>query len=186
MKYLYTVLAAVLIFTGCGDEQPAEDTGTHFQGRDCLSCHNIDLKEDSYLSIGGTVYRSPLIPDTPEDNLNSTCTERIHMQLLVSGSLQYDSKNFNPEDAPGFNGVGNLFTLIRNTSINAGSYQVRLYNDLGQSQSSAGDNHSFSSTGFDLNNPSDLNNRFSCNACHQTPPNNLNGAPGKLFIAECL
>ena len=182
MKHVYLSLLLSLLFIGCGGSDsesftPGVNTGVHFQGRDCLSCHNVDLQASSHLSIGGTVYKAL---DSDKNDLNQACSERLHIEF-VGGPK---TKDANPVNSPGFNGRGNIFALIKDMPISSGSYNMRIVQDDGTVLVTSGTAHSFN-TGFDKNNPSDLNNRYSCNTCHQAPPNNKNGAAGLLF-ANCI
>lgn len=184
MKYLMLCIAVIVFLSGCGsDDDVGAASGVHFQGRDCLSCHNVDLGSSSHLQIGGTVYKSAT---SDKNNLNEACSERIHVRLTAAST--YNTKDVNSPNSAGFNGRGNIFALIKDMPINTDTYFVELIADdgvtvLGQS---GGATHHFT-TGFDPNNPSDDNNRYSCNTCHQAPPNNLNSAPGLLFpnVAAC-
>ena len=178
MKHIYLSLAALLILSGCGESESSPATqasGVHFQGRDCLSCHNKDLAEDSYLSVGGTVYKSAT---SDVNDLNQACSERLHFQFFGGPN----TKDYNAVDAPGFNGRGNVFALLKDVTIN-GTYAVGIVREDGTILASSGATHEFG--GFDPSNPSDPSNRFSCNTCHQASPNNLNSAPGVLYAPGC-
>ena len=177
MKYFSIFASVVFFLVGCGDDSDPASTGVHFQGRDCLSCHNKDLAEDSHLSIGGTVYRTAT---SNKNNLNEACAERLHIEF---DSPALSTKSVNPVDSAGFNGRGNVFALIKDMPI-TGTYNMRIVQDDGTVLATSGA-HPYLG-GFDVNNPSDINNRYSCNTCHQAPPNNLNGAPGLLFATGCI
>ena len=180
MKNVYAAALAVLLFTGCGGDSTSDpaSTGVHFQGRDCLSCHNKDLAPSSHLTMGGTVYKSAT---SNINNLNETCSELLHIEF---GSLILSTKRANAVDAAGFNGRGNVFAFIKDMPI-TGTYEVSIVKDDGSFVLASTIDHPFMG-GFDENNPSDTNNRYSCNTCHQAPPNNLNGAPGLLNAPGCL
>ena len=173
MKTFYLSLAIILFFSGCGESDDPQSTGVHFQGRDCLSCHNKDLTFDSHLSIGGTVYKSAT---SDANNLNEACSERLHIEF---GSAALSTKDYNNVNAAGFNGRGNVFALLKDMPV-SGSYFMRIVRDDGTVLGTSTIAHPYMG-GFDENNPSDDQNRYSCNTCHQAPPNNLNGAAGLLF-----
>jgi len=184
------MLLPLFIFSACNDTKDtsanvlADETGVHFQGRDCLSCHNKDLGLDSHLSLAGTLFRSPT---SDKNNLNESCKELIHAELYKDSTLYYKTKDFNPLNSPGFNGRGNFFALLKDMPIEEGNYQIFLLNDDGKILAqTGGETHTFSS-GFDSNTPNDTLNRHSCNACHQQPPFNSGGAPGLIYtnISTC-
>ncbi len=171
---------ALLSFSGCNEESSTSTTtsSVHFQGRDCLSCHNKDLKVDSYLSLAGTLFRTP---NADKNNLQETCDETLHVELYKDSQLQYNTKDYNPLDAPGFKGRGNIFGLLRNMQISEGTYKVIIRADDGRLLAqSAAETHTFTSS-FDPDNPSDFANRHSCNTCHQQPPFNIYGTEGLIY-----
>lgn len=185
MKYLL-FFTGVLMFFGCGGDADKPISGVHFQGMGCLSCHNIDLAESSHLSIGGTVYRSAT---ANRDDLFNMCNSPVFLQILDGNTLVYDTQSINAADAPGFHGKSNLFALINDMPIGTGAYTMRIVSHAGTTLAQSSTLHNFT-TGFNAANPSDLNNRYSCNTCHQAPPNNKDGASGALFvqtnIADCV
>ena len=184
MKYFLSSVLA-LVFLGCGtDSQEVEPvSGVHFQGRDCLSCHNVDLGESSHLSIGGTVYRSAT---SDMDDLFEMCNARVHLQIDDGVSPPYDTRNFNDINASGYFGKSNMFALLNDMPIGTGAYTMRVISDANTTLAeSLPLSHSLT-TGFDMTNPGDVNNRYSCNACHQAPPNNKNGAAGVVFVQQNL
>jgi len=175
-----------LIFLGCGEDSDDPISGVHFQGRDCLSCHNVDLGLSSHLSIGGTLYRSAL---SNPDDLFEMCNSRVYLQILDGNTVVYDTKTANNEYSAGYNGKSNLFALINTMPIGTGAYTMRIVSSAGTTLAQSLTLHNLT-TGFDPLNPTDLNNRYSCNSCHQAPPNNKNGTSGALFvqnnIADCV
>lgn len=185
MKYFLSFIT-VFIFFGCGGDEDKLISGVHFQGRDCLSCHNVDLAESSHLSIGGTVYRSAT---SNRDDLFNMCNSPVSLQILNGSNIVYDTQTVNSANAPGFNGKSNLFALINDMPIGTGAYTMRIVSSAGTVLAQSSTLHNLT-TGFNAANPSDLNNRYSCNSCHQAPPNNKNGASGALFvqnnIADCV
>jgi len=187
VKYFFSCMLS-LLFLGCGtDSETVEPvSGVHFQGRDCLSCHNVDLGASSHLSVGGTVYRSAT---SGIDDLFEMCNSPVHLQIVDGTAIVYDTKTVHAADTAGYNGKSNLFALLNDMPIGTGAYTMRIISDVNTTLAESATLHSFT-TGFDMTNPSDLNNRYSCNACHQAPPNNKNGAAGALFVqtnlADCL
>jgi len=185
VKYIFSFIT-VLIFLGCGGDSDDPVSGVHFQGRDCLSCHNVDLGLSSHLSIGGTVYRGA---NVNPDDLFQTCNSPVYLQILNGATVVYDTQTANRTDAPGFNGKSNLFALINDMPIGTGAYTMRIVSSAGTTLAQSSTLHNLT-TGFNPADPSDLNNRYSCNTCHQAPPNNKNGASGLLFvqsnIADCV
>lgn len=151
-------------------------TGWHFQGRDCLSCHNVDLTAERHLTVGGTLFLSPAVNSV--DDLNNACNASLRLQFLDAGfNVVYDSVNYDDPNSKGYNGRGNLFILARRLASLQGLYFIRVMLGDGTMLAQSGP-HSFTSS-FDKGNPADLANRYSCNSCHSTNP--LNGAPGLMF-----
>ena len=187
MKYFLSCVTALLLL-GCGtDSQESEPvSGVHFQGKDCLSCHNVDLAQSSHLSIGGTVYRGALVD--PSD-LFQMCNSPVHLQIFDGSTLIHDTRDVHEAGTAGYQGKSNLFALINDMPIGTGSYTMRIVSEANTTLAQSSTLHNFT-TGFNTINPSDINNRYSCNACHQAPPNNKNGAAGLLFvqtnIADCV
>ncbi len=176
---IFLVVSTMAILNGCGSEEnKAAVSGVHFQGRDCLSCHNQDLQADSHLSIGGTVYKSAT---SDANNLNEACNEKLHLEF---GSSALSTKSAHSLNAPGFNGRGNIFALLRDFPAVTGTYSLSIVRDDGTVLASSGA-HPFMG-GFDANDPTDDNNRYSCNACHQAPPDNKQSAPGLVYTNVIL
>jgi len=180
MKNRYAALVLAIFIGGCGGSPDDEGavSGVHFQGRDCLSCHNVDLAENSHLQIGGTVFEKI---DGNKNNLNETCSERLHIEFGFPS--EFSTKSFNDVNSAGFNGRGNVFALIKDMPL-SGTYTVSIVQDNGNVLAAYPD-HPFLG-GFDPRNPSDVNNMYSCNACHQAAPNNKGGAKGVLFATGCI
>lgn len=179
---------AALVLLGCGtDSEPVEPvSGVHFQGKDCLSCHNVDLAESSHLSIGGTVYRSAL---SESEDLFEMCNSPVHLQILDGATIIHDTREVHAADTAGYQGKSNLFALIDDMAIGTGTYTMRIVSEANTTLAESSTLHNFT-TGFNVIDPDDVNNRYSCNTCHQAPPNNSGGAAGLLFVqqnlADCL
>jgi len=178
MKYMLFLVTVVFFLGGCGDDSDPIATGVHFQGRDCLSCHNKDLTPNSHLSIGGTVYRSAT---SDKNNLNATCTERLYVNF---GGTVGSTKDAVPATSSGWLGRGNIFALIVNMPVESGSYVLQITREDGTVLKTSTSHPML--TGFNTSDPQDLNNRYSCNACHQAPPNNVGASEGLLNAPGCI
>ncbi len=166
-----------LLFTACTSDVIKEN-GHHFQGRDCLSCHNVDLENEKHLGFGGSVFTTNALD--PDDK-STYCNKPLFVQFLDSnGDIAFDSNDTNKLSDPGFKGVGNFFTLIRNDTVPSGSYTMRVYASDGTTiKQSSNTSHTFTSK-FDKDNPQDSNNRYSCNACHS-----IGGSKGLIVSNQC-
>jgi len=179
MKNIYAAILAAFLFAGCGSDEDPASTGVHFQGRDCLSCHNKDLGVDSHLLVGGTVYKEF---NSTKNDLNDACSEKLHIEF---GAPTLSTKDYNPANAAGFNGRGNVFALLRDGMDISGSYIVSIVNDDRSLIQSSATPHEFTAS-VNLANPADNNaSRYSCNVCHQDVGNNINSAPGLLYATGC-
>ena len=182
MKKQNIILSATfaLLLSACTSDVIKED-GHHFQGRDCLSCHNVDLESKKHLGFGGSVFSSSTLDS---DDKSTYCNKPLFVQFLDSNnSIAFDSKDTNKLEDPGFKAVGNFFTLLRNDTVPKGSYTMRIYTPDGANgttiiQSSNG-SHTFTSK-FDKENPQDPTNRYSCNACHS-----IGGSKGLIVSSQC-
>lgn len=175
---LFVVLMFTVISAACGTKSGDADSGWHFQGRDCLSCHNVDLAADRHLTIGGTVFLSPDAGDI--DDLSNVCNGSLRIQLLDTDSnVIYDSINYDDPGSKGYKGKGNIFILKRKLASLQGYYYINIVSADGTTIAQSG-MHTFTSS-FDKTNPADMSNRYSCNACHSTTP--VNGAPGLIYAA---
>ena len=184
MKRLFLTLP-LLALVGCGGGGgtivDTQNQGWHFQGRNCLACHNVDLSQEKHLLVAGTLYKAPDVVNP--DELSKTCGGELFIQFLDQNyNVVYDSRNYYDPNSKGLNGKGNFFILKRLLSNLSGNYYVRIVTKDGTLLSQSLTLHSFT----DINsykprqNPADSLNRFSCNTCH-TYPNPQGGAPGRLF-----
>lgn len=174
------MLACLAVITACGG--PGSDvTGTaigwHFQGIDCLSCHNVDLTEERRLAIAGTFFLNPALTDTYD--LSNVCNGPLRIQLLdFTFRPKYDSKDYEDPNSRGYKGKGNMFILKRKLASITGNYFIRVLTEDGVQLAQSLTPHSFTSS-FDKANPADLMNRYSCNACHSRNPSG--GAAGGIY-----
>ncbi len=158
-------LVALLIL-GCTQEESDRIDTFHFQGQDCLHCHNVDLEESSHLNFGGTVYNT--IGYTLDSNITQEyCTKPLFIQIFeLNGSIVLDTNKSNSLTDPGFNGKGNVFSLQRKETIPNGSYLIKIVDANGSDIIPKSSNlHDFNGT-YDPDIPNDSENRYSCNACH--------------------
>lgn len=167
---LTLLLSSLLFLSGCGDEDAEEGTttaqGWHFQGRDCLACHNVDLNPDKHLLYGGTLYKSQNITD--QNDLNNICGGELVVNFLdtTNGTLAYSSKNYVDPNSKGYDAKGNIFILQRELRLlSAGRYTIQITNKNG-TQLAVGGNHDFTSADYDINKDADFANRLACNRCH--------------------
>ncbi len=197
------VVALLLLSCGGGTTSSSSNLsvssfGWHFQGRNCLACHNVDLSKNlRQLIIGGTVYKNFNVsnPDDP----NQVCKTKLAIWLTVGpcvgGNTVVDTTNStylnNISNTRGYSGSGNIFILRRGgiTDIPKGSYTVCLLAYDSKTKNwiliaqSKNNSHSFDIgiNNYDpRNNPVDSLNRYSCNACH-TYPNPKANAPGRIY-----
>ena len=171
-------ISAMMIFmAGCGEEDESGEAtvatsssevvqGWHFQGRDCLACHNVDLQESKHLLFGGTLYKEKSVVN--QDDLNNVCGGDYIINYLDNNSnIVYSSKDYIDVNSKGNKGKGNLFILKRELPlISWGSYTIEVTTQDGTTMAKSGPTHSFTSQGYDINTPVDYANRVSCNACH--------------------
>jgi len=155
----------LLILAGCSSESGRAD-GAHFQGKDCLHCHNVDLKETSHLAFGATLFQEEPNEENYEDP-EMFCNIPLYLQLKkVDSSIVYDSRQTNTTDDPGFNGEGNIFALLQKQMIPNGSYLVSIVNKSGDILLDSSAMHSFNGS-YHPEKTDDDSNRYSCNACHR-------------------
>ncbi len=163
LNLLFTLL--FLLLAGCSSES-GRVSGTHFQGKDCLHCHNVDLKEDSHLAFGATLFQEEPNEANYEDP-EMFCNIPLFLQLKkIDSSIVYDSRNTNTTDDPGFNGDGNVFALLQKQAIPDGSYLVSIINKSGDTLLDSAATHTFNRS-YDADKTDDDSNRYSCNACHR-------------------
>ena len=184
-KHLTLLLLSSILLSCGGDEGEAtgpQVQGWHFQGRNCLACHNVDLKPERHLLIAGTVFKSATASDP--DDMSQVCGGELHLQLLDgSYNVVFDSRNYKDPNSRGYRGKGNVFVLKRVfPDVTPGDYYVRIIDSNGTTLAQSTTLHAFTSIlGFDpRENPTDPRNRFSCNACHRYP-NPQGGAPGFIY-----
>lgn len=181
---LAVVIWAALFFTGCGEEGAGSASatvasGSHFQGRDCLACHNIDLQQERHLLVGGTLFKDANVSDV--NDLSQSCGGDFVVDFLVDpldttpiASIDYEDLN-----SKGYRGKGNIFILSRLLATLNGDYYIRIKErDTNRTMAQSG-LHTFTAGDYNINNSTDLSNRNSCNACHQQV--GLSGATGHLF-----
>ena len=156
--------------SGCGEEE-GEGTSTtqgwHFQGRDCLACHNVDLGNEKHLLFGGTLYKSDTI--TNQDDTNNMCGGDLIVNFIdTNGSVIYSSKDYKVADSKGYKAKGNLFILKRALNVlSPGSYYVQVTDTNGSVLAvTSSASHQFDGQNYDINNRSNSSNRVACNACH--------------------
>ena len=164
-KYLVPFVFLFLFLFGCSKESE-RISGNHFQGSDCLHCHNIDLKEDSHLSFGATLFQEEPTDETYEE-LNVFCNIPLYLQLKnLDDTIAYDSRSTTNKEDPGFNGDGNVFALLQKQAIPSGAYLVSIISHDGDTLLNSATTHRFTS-GYNSNQTDDDSNRYSCNACHR-------------------
>ncbi|MBU1657533.1 hypothetical protein KKG72_00590 [bacterium] len=186
MKF-YTLIfyiAVSFFLTGCGEEseegsETAAASGWHFQGRDCLACHNVDLNTQKNLLLGGTLFKNVGVTDN--DDLSQSCGGDFVVEFLdASYATQISSNDFEDLNSKGYQGKGNIFMLSRMlNSLNA-DYYIRI-KDRNTSLTIAQSTtlHSFSAQDYNSNNSTDVSNRNACNACHQKV--GQSGAAGPMY-----
>ena len=156
---LLPMVAAFITACGGGGEggEGGEGGSAHNKGQDCLSCHNFSLAATVYQNAGN---------GTP-------CNGALHVQFLDSTTKAVVIDSTNLADVTS---SGNFY--IRREPITPGSYDMRIISGNGTVLAQSALPHTFTS-GYKIGNAADMNNRYSCNACHKNPP--LNGATGSLF-----
>jgi len=168
---LLLLTMGVLTFSGCGEDDEgitssSSTQGWHFQGRDCLACHNQDLKEDKHLLFAGTVYKDKDVIN--QDDENNSCGGELLVNFLDKDfNAVYSSKDYKAEGSTGYNGKGNIFILQRELRLlSADTYSIQITSADGVILAASNFSHKFSSADYDANTNVDFNNRISCNACH--------------------
>lgn len=183
-------LLLVLLIAGCEEIEGEEGEeggavtlkqGWHFQGRNCLACHNVDLQKDRHLLLAGTLFKGKDVQNP--DDISSVCGGKLYVQLVDRFfNVVHDSRNYRDDNSRGIRGKGNLFILTRKLSHLKGDYYVRIITENGTTIAQSATLHKFT----DINsydprkNPYDSANRFSCNTCHKFP-NPQGGAPGWIY-----
>lgn len=155
--------------------------GWHFQGRNCLACHNVDLASEKHLLIGGTVFKSADVSNP--DDITQACGGNFYLQFVDQyGNIIYDGRNYDDPNSEGHKGKGNIFILKRILQNLNGDFYVRIITQDGTLLAQSYTLHTFTDINrYDpRNNPVDYFNRFSCNTCH-TYPNPKGSAPGFIY-----
>ena len=181
IKIVALTLLASLAFLGC-ERPPAladGEQGWHFQGRDCLACHNIDLGEDKHLLFAGTLYKDQNVTD--QDNIENTCGGEFVVNFL-NASLEpvFSSQAYEDSNSKGYDAKGNIFVLNReNPNLSADRYYVQIKNKATDKVLAVSNyTHKFNLEAYDINNAKNYENRVSCNSCH----NNSKGDTAPLFV----
>lgn len=157
--FLLLLLVIALAITACG-EGGGEGGSSHNKGADCLACHGF--------SIAATIYK-----DTANTN---PCNGTLHLQFLDPATKEVVIDSTQLGDT---SDTGNFY--IRSASIQ-GNYDTRIIAGDGTVLAQSVLPHSFT-TSYNSGNPADMNNRYSCNACHKSP-DPLNGASGSLYVQQ--
>lgn len=180
MKYItvvFSLLTPLLFLSGCGESssegesttQASVTQGWHFQGRDCLACHNVDLSSEKHLLVAGTLYKNLATDATTQDNQDAMCGGNLILNIYdaaAPSNLIYSSKNYEDSASKGYKAKGNIFILQRNLALlSQGSYFLEITDAQGHVLAEKY-RHTFSSQPYDINNPQDFNNQVSCGACH--------------------
>ena len=169
-KYIvWSILLVVgVIFNACSKpEDPDSSTdGWHFQGRDCLACHNVDLNEDKHLLVAGTLYKSDIVSN--QDDMNSVCGGDFVVNFLDANmNTVYSSRDYEDFNSKGNDAKGNLFILRRKLSqLSAETFRVQIKSKNGVNLALSNFTHSFTTEDYDINKSADFANRVSCNSCH--------------------
>lgn len=192
IRYLLSgaLILLSLILTSCGEEGEEGNEGTvstsqaskqgfHMPGRDCLACHNYDLQAERHLTIGGTVFKSQSIVNINDEN--NLCGGNLKIKLIDTSNPSniIDSANYEDSNSKGYKGKGNIFILSRKFPNIQGNYYVQITDENNNTIAVSQQPHSFTSGYYDITNPADLSNRYSCNACHSVNPKG--GALGVIY-----
>jgi len=185
---LLIVLGLLLSVISCGEDEEEDDyeeysqtitaQGWHMQGRNCLACHNVDLGAEKHLTIGGTVYKTADV--TNPDDLTQVCGGNIHVNFVdkKTGEVIVSSLDYVDPNSKGYDAKGNIFILSRKLPNLQGSFIIQIVDDKNNILAVSGE-HTFE-TGYNNNDPTDDDNRYSCNACHSVSPKE--GAPGVIYV----
>jgi len=167
--YLLWLLLTPLLFVGCSDTQDEESASTtqgwHFQGRDCLACHNYDLGADKKLLVAGTLFKSSSVTDV--NDLNESCGGEFIINFLDSSyAKQISSRDYEDINSDGYKGKGNIFMLSKMLDTLNGNYFIQIVDKDTNNTLALSLNHSFNTSEYNISNPVNYGNRLSCNACH--------------------
>ena len=162
LTLLSSLILMMLILNSCNDsESDSTSKGLHFQGRDCIACHNIDLQKEKHLIIGGTLFKNTL-PSNGE-NLNTLCDEEMIINFLDENNLSKVVHHSISSSSKGNKGKGNFFMLQRENQAISGEYIMQIVNKKGTILAQSNRDHDFNTI---LINDADPENRYSCNSCH--------------------
>ncbi len=160
------------LFAGCGDTGGGENNisskaeGWHFQGRDCLACHNADLQAERHLLVAGTLFKSEYVND--QDDLGESCGGALIVNFENTATRTVTSSaDYADSGSKGDNGKGNLFILQRLLNTLEGSYIIQITDSSGNELASSDHAHQFNGAAYSAGDAIDGVNRRSCNACHQ-------------------
>lgn len=166
--YLIFLIILPIVFTGCGeDEKPSLDVpqGWHYQGRDCLGCHNVDLENNKHLLVGGTLYKNSTVTDG--NDLSQVCGGEFVIEFFDTvPSLQISSVDYEDLNSSGYQGKGNMFILSRKLDTLSLNYFIRI-SDRNNNVLVSSTLHQFNSSDYNINSSTNLNNTLSCNSCHR-------------------
>ncbi|MCJ7764389.1 MAG: hypothetical protein MUP09_00395 [Thiovulaceae bacterium] len=174
MRRLYTLLPVIfsLLFAGCGDTGTGQNSvsskaqGWHFQGRDCLACHNIDMQGERHLLVAGTLFKSEYVND--QDDLSESCGGNLIVNFENTTTRTVTSSaDYADSGSKGNNGKGNLFILQRLLRKLEGDYIIQITDSSGNELASSDHAHQFNGGAYSVGGAIDGANRRSCNACHQ-------------------
>lgn len=182
----YGLIILTFILTSCGEGEGEGEVSTstvskqgfHMPGRDCLACHNYDLQPVRHLTVGGTVFKSQNVNDV--NNVSNLCGGNLKIKFIDAiTSNVIDSTNYEDTNSKGYKGKGNVFILSRKLPNIQGNYYVQITDENNNVIAVSTLPHSFTSGQYDITNPTDTANRYSCNACHSI--NSKGGAPGIIY-----
>ena len=177
--YIGALLSLLLLFSGCGSSEELENSvsvkGSHFQGRDCVACHNLDLQQKRRLFVGGTLFKDK---NSSTESLDNTCSSDLVLNFLdANGTKIFSSEDY---DGKGLKGRGNLFLLERLTPPSSGSYIMQITTKSGVELAKSLAPHTFNADNYTLSSAKSSENRRSCNACH----NSVNGTQPPLYVQK--
>ena len=158
----------LLLFNAC-DSEVYQANGVHFQGRDCLACHNSELQTPYHQEFAGTLFK--------DKSTLATCKITPTLELIDSNT---NKVVLNTKYSSIYAGDGN-FALFKSTQKLSGNYLVRLLDDNGTLLTHSIAPHAFNAE-YQPTLPDDSNTRYSCNACHNS--NAKGGTSGVLYLKD--
>jgi len=199
MKYytLLFLLATSFLLSGCSEEgeeggsaTAATTSGWHFQGRDCLACHNVDLATDRKLVLAGTLFKNATATDfNNSQELTDSCNADLALQFVrnIDFSVAYSTADSYDANSKGYKGQGNIFGLARvaNSTPPTGDYLMRVVDrvsGINLAQSTAV--HKFSGASYDITNSADATNQIACNTCHGITTSRLYISAGQISYCK--